>query len=104
MTKRENIISQIRELKQTVLPEGRLLLFGSQARGDATPESDWDLLILLDKKKITSFDFDRYAFPFVALGWKLGEYFSPKLYTTSEWDERKNGFFYKNVQSEGVEL
>ncbi len=26
----------------------RILLFGSHARGDATPESDWDLLIVLD--------------------------------------------------------
>ena len=26
----------------------RIVLFGSHARGDASPESDWDLLIVLD--------------------------------------------------------
>lgn len=80
------------------------MLFGSRAREDATSESDWDLLILLNKKEITSSDFDQYAYPFVRLGWKLGEYFSPKLYTESEWADRKSGFFYKNVQTEGVIL
>ncbi|WP_436414419.1 nucleotidyltransferase domain-containing protein [Petrimonas sp.] len=104
MTKQEKIIKSIQNLKKEVLPEGKLVLFGSRAREDATSESDWDLLILLDKKEITSSDFDQYAYPFVQLGWKFGEYFSPKLYTESEWIDRKSSFFFKNVQAEGVEL
>lgn len=103
-SKQKNVLNRIKALKKKVLPEGKLILFGSQARMDATPESDWDMIILLDKESIALNDFDRYAFPFVELGWSLGEYFSMKLYTVSEWMKRKGTPFFKNVMSEGVEL
>ena len=67
----EKIIDKIKELKGTVLPSGKLILFGSQARRDATTDSDWDMLLLLDKEKITPSDFDTYAYPFVELGLSL---------------------------------
>lgn len=59
------ILNKIRELKRKLLPDAKLILFGSQARQDATSESDWDILILLNKDKITSTDFRKYAYPFV---------------------------------------
>lgn len=38
----ENILNSIRNLGIKVLPKGaRLILFGSQARGDVHTESDW---------------------------------------------------------------
>ena len=77
---------------------------GSQARGDVHEESDWDILILLDKEKITSADFDTYAYPLIDLGWQLGEYFSTKLYTFNEWMKRKGTPFFKNVELDGIEL
>ena len=46
----DKIIDKIKELKGTVLPSGKLILFGSQARRDATTDSDWDMLLLLDKE------------------------------------------------------
>ena len=104
MTK-NNIIHDIAALKATTLPSGgRLLLFGSQARGDAHEESDWDLLMLLNKDHISSEDFDKYAYPFVMLGLEYGEYFSVKQYTTADWEKRKGTPFYKNVMREGIEL
>ena len=47
------IFSEIQALKRRILPNERVILFGSQARGDAREDSDWDLLVLLDKDKIT---------------------------------------------------
>lgn len=98
------VINNIKELKKMILPDAKLILFGSQARQDATSESDWDMLILIDKEEISPNDFEKYAYPFVELGWKLGEYFSMKIYTVSEWMKRKGTPFFKNVESEGVEL
>ncbi len=104
MTKQETIIKEIRQLKQHLLPDSKLILFGSQARKDANVNSDWDILLLLDKPKVTHADFDTYAYPFVELGWQLGEYFSMKVYSLDEWQERSHSLFYKNVEKDGIEL
>jgi len=88
-----------------VLPEGsRFILFGSQARNDARDDSDWDLLILLNDQQLQKDTFGTYAYPFVELGWGYGTYFSPKIYTYSEWAKRKGTLFYDNVDREGVIL
>ena len=39
---------RIKEAVQVVEPSAQIILYGSRARGDAQPDSDWDLLILLD--------------------------------------------------------
>lgn len=52
MTKSE-IIDAIREtVVRTVSPK-RVILFGSHARGDAHPDSDYDLLIIVDTDRPT---------------------------------------------------
>ncbi len=42
------LMSQVRQAVREVEPTAQVLLFGSRARGDATPDSDWDLLVLLE--------------------------------------------------------
>ena len=48
-----DILNEIRRIAKEVLPKGgQLILFGSWARNEASQDSDWDLLILLDKPEI----------------------------------------------------
>ncbi|MCD7971362.1 MAG: nucleotidyltransferase domain-containing protein [Candidatus Azobacteroides sp.] len=104
MQDRTMILEKLRRLKHKVLPDDQLILFGSQARNDANEESDWDLLILLNKPKREPGDFDNYAYPFIEMGWEFGELISPKIYTLTEWEKSKPSLFYKNVQSEGINI
>jgi predicted nucleotidyltransferase len=101
---REELLKSIKSVLISVVPNGKIILFGSQARGDARKDSDWDLLILLDKSRIDDSDFDRISYPLYELGWKEGEQFSPKLYTTKDWMKRSFTPFYKNIEKEGIVL
>jgi len=98
----QQIFQEIQILKRQILPNEKVILFGSQARGDARQDSDWDLLVLLDKKKKTLEDEDIYGFPFDKIGWNYGVAINTILYSTDEWKKRKITPFYKNVEAEGI--
>ena len=102
---RENLFNGIRAIMGRIAPiEGRAILFGSRARGDAKETSDWDILVLLDKERITSDDMDEVTYPIRELGWELDEMVNPIMYTTNEWNKKSATPFYKNVMSEGIAL
>ena len=93
---KSQIIDNIREVAKTTLPKGSsLLLYGSRARGDAGKDSDWDLLILLDKPDLSGSDYDNISFPFTMLGWNIGELISPQMYTKKAWELYRSYHFIK---------
>ena len=98
---RTQIINLIKQTAAKVLPKGSTLyLYGSRARGDYHEDSDWDLLLLLDKQKLEYEDFDRYSFPFVMMGWDYGADIRPHAYTKDEWHNSPHAMFYYNVEKD----
>ena len=84
--KQEKVIQRITELGQRILPEdASLWLYGSRARGDARPDSDYDLLILLNKESIGMDDYDRYMIPLSDLGVSVGEDVRAHIYSKKDW-------------------
>ena len=103
MDKRQ-ILERIKQLAIAVLPQGSSLwLYGSRARGDESQSSDWDLLILLDKSKITSEDYD-LAYFFRELGWDLNATISPHVYSKKQWEGWSFLPFYKSVEQDKIVL
>lgn len=80
------------------------MLFDSQARGDAKPDSDWDLLVLLDKPKVEMKDYDDISFALRSLGWDIDAIINTVIYSKKDWDKLSFSPFYKNVMNEGILL
>lgn len=104
MSEDNNIIGKIKNVAQNLPGGSHVFLYGSQARGTADSESDWDLLIILDKDTIANSDHDKYAYPFTYLGWELGKTVTPVLYSKKQWDSYSFTPFYKNVEKEKIQL
>ena len=92
------VIKRIKEVAAQILPEGSSLwLYGSRARGDAHPYSDYDLLILLNKDVLTLDDY-RQSIPLRQLGWSINETISPQVDSKTEWEKYHYTLFYDNVE------
>lgn len=103
MCTRKEVLEGIKQTAKQSLPAfGHIYLYGSRARGDAREDSDWDLLVVLDKPKIEQEDYDNVLYPLTALGWDLGEMIIPVLYTKEEWQQNSYTPFYKAVEEEGI--
>ena len=100
------ILNEIRGLAHRIFANlpASVYLYGSRVRGDANADSDWDLLIVTDDALHTKDAFERFAFPFTEMGWRLGEQITPLLYTQSEWDAERDTAFYLNVKNDSILL
>ena len=100
-----SVIKRIRKTGEQVLPAGSSLwLYGSRARGDYRPDSDWDLLVLIPKDKLELEDYNKFTYPLSLLGWELNKTINPIMYTQKEWAERHFTPFYHNVEHDKVVL
>ncbi|MCQ2253510.1 MAG: nucleotidyltransferase domain-containing protein [Bacteroidales bacterium] len=102
----QDTILSIKEKMKSVMPQGsEAILFGSRARGDYREDSDWDILILLDKDKINRLVDEDITYSLREFGWEINEQINPILFTKKDWENSKhNSLFYYNVMNEGITL
>lgn len=99
------LVSRLRNLIKGVAPDAQAILYGSEARGDAKEGSDIDVLILVDKDRISPQEEDRITTPIYDLEIETGIIISPVVMTHKAWEaaKRKTVFYY-NVMKDGVLL
>lgn len=55
----DEVLKSIQKKAESIMPkDAKVILFGSRARRDAKADSDWDILVLLNKDKIDEQDHD----------------------------------------------
>lgn len=62
------VLKKIKSIIKQIEPQAEIILYGSRARGDERPDSDWDLLILVNTK--ADLDYER-IFRHKLLIWNL---------------------------------
>ena len=96
-------------IKSTVgafLPDAKVLLFGSRARGQATKDSDYDLLIVTNDTFAPRVKMDWESKIRKALVYSLKAPFDVILASTKEVEEKKNltGHIVQYAIREGIEI
>ena len=104
MVEKEDMIKAMRNVLNGIDPTVQAILFGSRARGDAEEDSDWDVLVLINKPRISLSDYDKYSYPLRELGWDMDEIINPVLFSTKEWNENHFTMFNNNVRNDGIAI
>lgn len=95
-------LGQIKQLVLEKEPTAKLYLYGSRAKGLANDKSDWDLLILVGRDKVTREIETSITDPLYDLEFETGELISPMVYSENEWNNKYSITpFYRNVMKEG---
>lgn len=82
----------------------RVILFGSRARGDAEPESDMDVLVIVDE--LTDEKEDYISECAWKAGFEYGIVLVPVVFSVDEWESGPERFslLAEAIRSEGVYL
>ena len=103
MTKRENILSLVKNRIKEVDPDSRILLFGSRARGESRKDSDWDFLIL--SKRTIDRDFQNRIYDTLfEVELETDEVLTGIVQNVIIWNDLKMTSFYQNVLRDGIEI
>jgi uncharacterized protein len=97
------ILEKLRSLILERVRVHKIILFGSRARGDAAPDSDMDVLVILDET-ITPEVRDVVSDCAWKAGFDAGVVVASVVFTREEWEEgpEYHSPFVEAVRSEGI--
>ena len=99
---KEQLLQKVKQTVQQIDTQAEVILFGSRARGDARPDSDWDFLILISKKNTYAFReqiwdalYEEVELPFMQI-------ISALIHEKVDWQEvHRVTPLYHNIEQEG---
>ena len=102
---RPEVVQQISQTIHQVEPTATAILYGSEARGDARPDSDIDVLILLDGEHRDLKRENHLSDELYDIELSSGVLISPMIMLRKQWENRPfKTPFYINVMNEGKRI
>ena len=102
--KTKRISHLIHEAVLAVDPDAEVILYGSRARGDENPGSDWDILILTDAPVDMDIE-NAFRDKLYDLELETGEPLSIFIYSKLNWNSKQRITpYYQNITQEGIVL
>ena len=100
----DDIPAKIGQVVSQIEPQAEVILFGSRARGNARPDSDWDILILLDGQVTLAREQALFDILY-EIELEIEEVFSVLIYRKNYWYEiLRDSPLFQNVSQEGIML
>jgi len=106
MTDREKHIFQLitRRIKE-LDSHAEVILYGSRARGQSGKDSDWDILVLLDREDVTLKTEQKFRHHLFEIELEIGEPISVFVRSKTIWESKyKITPLYKSIKAEGVKV
>lgn len=100
----EKILNLIRNTIREVEPTAQIILYGSRARGEARKGSDWDVLVIVDRPRLTIEEKGNIEYPVWDKGLGLGEEINVFAHSKKQWEQAPPSLFKYNVINEGIAL
>lgn len=101
----KNITQKIKKAVGEIDSTAEVILYGSRARGDAKNDSDWDILILVNKPKVTFKDEKTFWHKIYDVELETEQCISPIVYAKKEWETKQSVTpLFRNVKQEGIPL
>ncbi|HVS93031.1 MAG TPA: nucleotidyltransferase domain-containing protein [Mucilaginibacter sp.] len=103
--RKDIFVDRIKKIIKYTDPKATAILYGSRASGHAKKDSDWDILILLDKPAVSLQDEQLFRHNLYDLELETGESISTLVYANNEWNTRLSITpIYQAVKQNGIVL
>ena len=103
MYDRQYILNIVKQRIYTIDPNAKIILFGSRARDDSRQDSDWDFLILTNKKINQNLK-NQISDSLFEAELETEQVLTSIIQNSLNWHNYKQSNIYQNINREGIEL